>query len=253
MKEINNLKIESVITKVSTKHGKIIRRKYHTFNIRVSGQMKYHFGDKTVTVNTGEVIFLPKGSTYDYCVESVGESVCTIINLDADFGDCNPSVYPLDEIYCSEYLMHSISDSWNFGTAADRYKCLSHVYDLLSYISNYELLNYPEKKKLRLIEPAVEYLKNHIYDTGLKIDELPLMCGISGTYFREIFMMKFSTSPKNYITEKRLSRAKAIIDSGDFQTVKQLAVSVGFEDSLYFSKVFKKHYGLPPATLNKIE
>ena len=253
MKETENLKIVSVISKSSPKYGKIIKRKAHTFNIRVTGTMKYFFDDREFLVNAGETVFLPKGSTYEYRVVSEGESTCTIINLVADFGDSEPAVYPLGEIYCAEYLMNNFSDSWNFGSTAGRYKCLAHMYDLLSYISNYELLNYPERKKFKIIEPAVEYLKKHIYDTSLKIEELPSLCGISGTYFRDIFMQRFADSPKNYVTEKRLSRAKAIIDSGDFRNVRHLANSVGYEDSLYFSKVFKKHYGLPPATLNKME
>jgi len=109
-----------------------------------------------------------------------------------------------------------------------------------------------EKKRFKIIDPALAYLKTHIYDTDLKADELASLCGISNTYFRKIFALRFKTSPKNYITEKRLSRAKAIIEIGEFHTVRDLALSVGYDDPLYFGKVFKKHFGLPPATMNKL-
>ena len=77
------------------------------------------------------------------------------------------------------------------------------------------------------------------------------MCGVSDTYFRKIFIAKFGTSPKNYIIEERVLHAKSIIDSGDFTTVKELALAVGYKDALYFGKIFKKHFGMSPIEMNK--
>lgn len=60
-------------------------------------------------------------------------------------------------------------------------------------------------------------------------------------------------SPKEFVVEKRMSRAKVIIGNGEMDTIKNLALSVGYQDSLYFSKAFKKHYGVPPSVMNNIE
>ena len=121
----------------------------------------------------------------------------------------------------------------------------------MAYIDNYDNLKYMEKKKFKIIDSAITYLKNHIYDTTLKSDDLAKICDVSNTYFRKIFASRFGKSPKNYIIEKRMARAKAIIDSGEFESVKKLALSVGYDDPLYFGKVFKNHFGVPPATMNK--
>ena len=51
--------------------------------------------------------------------------------------------------------------------------------------------------------------------------------------------------------EKRVAHAKSIIDSGDFVSVKELALTVGYKDPLYFGKVFKMHYGISPTDMNK--
>ncbi|MBO7288922.1 MAG: helix-turn-helix transcriptional regulator [Clostridia bacterium] len=242
----------SAISKVSPRSGRAEKRKTYSFNIRLSGSMQYDFGEKRYTVNEGEMIFLPKGSSYTYDVVSAQDSKCTIITLDADFEEnSKPMVYPLKDVQCAGFIMNNFSDAWNFGNTADKYKCISYLYDLLAYITNYNSLKYMEKKKFEVITPALDYLKTHIYDTSLKADELALLCGISNTYFRKIFFSRFKTTPKNYITEKRLAKAKAIIDCGEFNTVRELALSVGYEDSLYFSKIFKKHFGIPPATMNK--
>ena len=83
------------------------------------------------------------------------------------------------------------------------------------------------------------------------MDELHQLCSISHTYFRKIFVSKFGVSPKNYVVTKRLSYAKSIIDSGEFSTVKELSLTVGYKDPLYFGKVSKQHYGALPVSMNR--
>ena len=83
------------------------------------------------------------------------------------------------------------------------------------------------------------------------MDELHKLCGVSNAYFRRIFIARFGMSPKKYVVGKRLSYAKSIIDSGEFSTVKELALLVGYKDPLYFGKVFKKHYGASPININQ--
>ena len=209
--------------------------------------------DKTVTVNAGEVFFVPKGSTYKYMVASEGASISLIINMDGDFGETEPAVYSLNTYHYADCLVNSFAEMWNFGSVADRYQCMAYVYDLLSFMSKMDTLKYPEKKKFTVIEPAVEYLKKHIYDTGLSIDDLHKLCGVSNTYFRKIFIMKFGMSPKNYVIDKRMVYAKSIVDSGEFQSVKQLSLTVGYSDPLYFSKAFKKHFGVSPISMKNAE
>lgn len=91
-----------------------------------------------------------------------------------------------------------------------------------------------------------------MYDCSLNIHKLHNLCDISDTYFRQIFVSKFGTTPQKYITSRRLSHAKSIIDSGDFHTISEVAASVGFSDPLYFSKVFKKMYGVSPSDLGSL-
>lgn len=246
------IKSLTAVSKISSRHGKIVNRKNYSFNIRLTGAMRYNFSDKSMVVNAGEMIFIPKGISYTYCVESHQDSATILLNIDADFKEkILPRVYPLKDVHGSEFIINYFTDLWNFGTVADRYKCIAHLYDLLSYVSNYNNLEYMEKKKFTIIDPALKYLKTHIYNSNLKADDLAALCGISNTYFREIFALRFGSSPKEYITEKRLSHAKAIIDNGEFDTVKNLAVSVGYDDPLYFGKVFKKRFGVPPSTIKK--
>lgn len=248
---IENLQVVSSLHRVSKPYGRVECRKLNTFNIRLQGAVVYDFNGKTITINEGEMIFIPKGTSYEYRTVPGKECICTTINFEGNLTDAAPQSYPLDDFYDLEYMGSHFADLWKFGSPADKYKCISMFYNLISYVSNIENSSYADKRKYYIIDPAASYLKEHIYNCSLRIEKLHTLCGVSNTYFRRIFISRFGTSPRNYIVSKRMSQAKSIIDSGDFNTVREVALSVGYSDPLYFSKVFKKTYGISPSKANK--
>ena len=248
---MENLKIISSLHQASKARSKIVSRSSHGFLLRLSGQMRYDFEDKSIVINPGEMLFVPEGKTYQYTTLSEEKSMYTSINFTANIENPEVRLYSLENFYEAEYIMSNFSELWRFGTPSDKYKCFSMFYDLVSYVSNIEHSSYSDKHKYHIIDPAVEYLKKHIYDTSLKTDRLHSLCGISDTYFRKIFIARFRTNPQNYIISKRISYAKSIIDSGDYETIKEVAYMVGYSDPLYFGKTFKKIYGVNPSEINK--
>ena len=250
LENMENLKIISSLRQHSKKTSKIEARSGHGFVIRLSGSVRYDFADNSITVNEGEMIFIPQGTSYRYTTLSEN-SLYTSINFKADIENAEVKLYSMDNFYDADYISDKFSDMWKFGTYSDKYKCMSMFYGLVSYVANIEHSSYSDKHKYHIIDPAVEYLKKHIYDSTLKTDKLHNLCGISDTYFRKIFISRFRTNPQNYIISKRISHAKSIIDSGDYETIKEVAYMVGYSDPLYFGKAFKKIYGTSPSELNK--
>jgi len=57
-------------------------------------------------------------------------------------------------------------------------------------------------------------------------------------------------SAREYILSRRLEHARHLLRSNGL-TVSQVAYEVGFRDPAYFSRVFKKQYGQPPAKWRK--
>lgn len=248
---IENLKILSSFCKYNIAGNTIKNRASHVFFLRIQGSVVYDFGNKTLIANEGELIFLPKGSTYAYRRLS-DDAMYTSINFQCDFSTPSvPRCFSLDNFYDKDFIANHFSSMWTLGTQADKYKCLSHFYNLLSYLSTIEHSDYSEKKKFKTIEPAVNYLKEHLYDCSLKTNNLHLLCGVSDTYFRQIFVSNFGITPQEYIVSKRLNHAKSIIDSRDFESISEVATSVGYNDPLYFSKAFKKMYGCSPSSVDR--
>ncbi len=248
---MENMKIKSVLHNAHKSFGRIESRISGAFSVRISGTVKYTFADREFVVNEGEMIFLPKGSTYEFEKISEGAAANTLIVIEGEPEGLSPFFCSVKDFYDIDCILYRMADMWKFGSQSQRCQCLSVVYGLLAYISNADELTYPDKKKFSVIQPAVSYLQKHIYDCELQIDTLHLLCGISHTYFRKIFVARFGTTPKNYVVSKRMSYAKNVIDSGACITVKELAQMAGYKDPLYFGKTFKKHYGVSPANMSR--
>lgn len=248
---IENIEIVSAL-RISGKrpYVEVDNRLDNAFLIRIEGSRLYEFNNKKIIAHAGDLVFVPKGSSF--VSKALSESsIYLAISFNADFTQpMHPVCYSLDDFNEAEFMGNKFADLWNLGTQADKYQCMSLFYSLLSYLISTEIDADMKNSKFKMIDPAVEYLKEHIYDSKLTTEKLHRLCGISNTYFRQIFIERFGTTPKNYILSKRISHAKAIITSGDYNTISEVALSIGYNDPLYFSKVFKKTYGLSPSEIN---
>lgn len=246
------LSIFSATREISSKNPLLLTRPQHTFLYRPQGSAQYTFEDNTTIIsNKYDLVFLPKGCKYYFSVSEAEECWCSLITFDADIPNAKPVKFSLENFAEAEYIFSRFPALWNFGSPSEKYICHSMLYSLLAHLSYIENLEYSNKKKLPLIDAAIDYLSDHIFDSALKADSLHILCGISDTYFRKIFTARFSVNPQEYIISKRMSHAKAIIDSGNFNTISDIAISVGYDDPLYFSRAFKKKYGVSPTYMAK--
>ena len=70
-------------------------------------------------------------------------------------------------------------------------------------------------------------------------------------YMRKLFKKEMGVTPREYLNSIRMYRAMAYIENGITNnysnfTVSQIAEACGFAEPLYFSRVFKKHFGVSP-------
>ena len=244
---IENLKLISCKQGTAKPYIKVDTRKTHAFIFRIGGAGVCDFNGRYIEVKVGEMIFVPQGSSYEF--KTLGNEECTYMNINftANLENTKPTLYSVDDFSETEHICSHFPTLWKFGNPSDKHKCYSMFYEILSYVSNVENSNYSYKKKFEIIEPAVNYLKENIFNCSLKTNDLHIMCGVSDTYFRKIFFAKFGMTPSEYIISKRISHAKSVIDSSMLESVGELARSVGYTDPLYFSRAFKKRYGVSPS------
>lgn len=70
------------------------------------------------------------------------------------------------------------------------------------------------------------------------------------TQLIKVFKRKYDDTPMNYIQNMRISKAMYFIRNTD-NSIAEIAERLGFSDPGYFSKVFKKYYGISPLACRK--
>lgn len=72
-------------------------------------------------------------------------------------------------------------------------------------------------------------------------------------YLRRLFKKEVGMSPLEYMTGMRMKTAERLLSTmwTNGATIAEIGRMCGFEDSLYFSRVFKKHYGCSPSRYTK--
>ncbi len=103
---------------------------------------------------------------------------------------------------------------------------------------------YIPRSPKRIAIQAMQYIRNH-YDRNIKIEDIARYLNIDRTYLHRLFSQHFQHSPKEYLTRVRLDKAQALLLSTQY-SVATIAFSVGYQDALLFSKVFRNATGLSP-------
>lgn len=94
------------------------------------------------------------------------------------------------------------------------------------------------------IEYALDYIREH-FNEEIVINDLAARLEMSPSYFSSLFKKESGQSTMQYITALRMERAKSYLTDSDL-SVAVIAKNVGYEDSQYFFRVFKKTTGMTP-------
>jgi AraC-like DNA-binding protein len=97
-----------------------------------------------------------------------------------------------------------------------------------------------------IVTKAVNYIDNNYHRHDLTVDRVAAEVSINRVSLHRYFSSELGISPKAYISNLRVEKAKSLL-SGSKYSIKSIAYSVGFSDSLYFCKAFKKNTGLSPS------
>lgn len=104
--------------------------------------------------------------------------------------------------------------------------------------------SFKSREKKTIVETITKYL-NENYTQDISLYTLSRNMYLSPVYISKIFKEIMGDSPINYLIQIRLSKARLLLKDTDF-SIKTISKMVGYDDPYYFSKLFKKYYGLSP-------
>lgn len=107
-------------------------------------------------------------------------------------------------------------------------------------------LSEPELEQLR---PAIDYMDVHFRENPT-LAVVAARANLAPNYFHRLFRRIMGVTPFEYIEGRRLETARHMLGDPGLR-VKQVAEACGYEDALYFSRVFRRRFGVPPTDLRK--
>ncbi len=97
----------------------------------------------------------------------------------------------------------------------------------------------------RILKRALDYIDANFDRDTLSLNQAAESIGVSANYLSAIFSQNMQKTFVEYMTEKRIEKAKKLLKQTD-KTSGEIAKEVGYKDSHYFSFVFKKLQGCSP-------
>ena len=102
-----------------------------------------------------------------------------------------------------------------------------------------------ESQGTSAMRKVLDYIDQNCYNESISLNEVAAAVDMSANYLSTIFSQNMQKTFVEYITGKRMERAKKLLRETD-KSSGEIAQEVGYKDPHYFSYVFKKNLGCSP-------
>lgn len=98
-----------------------------------------------------------------------------------------------------------------------------------------------------LAERIARYVDDHYAEAELNLQLAADLFHVSASHLSRMFKKELGTNFNEYLSLKRVEKAKQLLTGSRRLTVLEVARRVGFADGKYFGQVYKKYYGMTPS------
>ncbi len=228
-------------------------RPHYCMGLILSGSAVFEFDGKSITVNPGEIIFIPVTSRYrsvwtgnpDITYISMHFFMTYTSLLNSRF----LSIQKLSPTYDGEFRE-------NFQKAFDSYgkdsegqlAALGCFFSVMSKIYP-KLVFGEERRRDERIERAAFYLETN-YKENVSTQKLAELSHMSVSHFHTCFKSEYSMTPVEYKNHVKVRYAILELIKNQ-KSVEEISTDLGFESVTYFRRVFRKETGCAPTKYTK--
>ena len=130
------------------------------------------------------------------------------------------------------------------GLMAPAVQVMVTLNDISKYSSALHEVITTTKKK---VNDAVDFIDSNYSRIDMSLNLVADTIGVNASYLSNIFKKEKGCSLSKYLTQTRLEQAKKYLTEYPDKTLIEIAESIGYSDVYYFSKNFKKYYGISPS------
>lgn len=240
----------------------LMHRHYmHELYYLLGGEINYYVADKVYTVPPGSFVFVPPGVMHR--TQNMGENRERIlINFDgrilphgldammAEYSKENMISVSRTKQPIIEDILVKIENEYTLKHKNHKELLEAYVTELLILMNRYKG---SVIKKIENVDEIVvkiaEYINDH-FTEKLSLKSLSSEFGISEAYLSRRFKGITGMGINNYIQYVRIEHAKELLQNTSM-SVMSVSEKCGFEDSNYFSVVFKRIMGCSPNSYTK--
>ncbi len=204
--------------------------------------MRYDGGD--LPYEAGDIVLMPP-MIYHQNDSSTG---FTNIHLNVDFASLSLTKPALIRDDSNHFILDAFNAAfYHFGRSPANRSLLLSAYGNLIVSLILDALNTP------LRNPTVDQIIRSIIasypDENFELDQYLLSQPFNYDYIRKLFKRETGMTPHRFLSETRLQAAaeRLRFNAGSPVNISDIAHLCGFRDPLYFSKIFRKKYGLSPS------
>ena len=225
-----------------------------------SGKAHFHFGDEERIVTAGHMVlyrpkepqkyeYYGKDQTQVFWVHFTGNDVTNILR---SYGITdNKKVFYCGSSLDNQNLFRKMINELQMSK--ENYAEMLEMYLRQIFITMQRaFIGTIKKEKARVvdkIEKATVYF-NENYSQEINIDEYAEQMNVSVSWFIRNFRESTGLTPMQYILSKRIYNAEILLQDPSYN-VSEISRVVGYDNPLYFSRIFKKAKGLSPSEYRK--
>ncbi|ELC8434020.1 AraC family transcriptional regulator [Clostridium perfringens] len=220
------------------------------------GYGTFKFNGKVYNLKQGDIFILLKGMQVEY-VASIddpweyywigfsGSNANEYLNRTSITNSCVANCEENSKIPQIILNMCEISKTYN-PSRSDDILLLKELYSLLyALIEEFpKPFEYKDKELHTYIQDALNFINSN-YMHSITVQEIADYVNLSRSYLYKMFIKNLGISPQRYLINLRMYKATLLLKSTKLP-IGEVANSVGYSDSLLFSKTFSKHFSMSP-------
>lgn len=228
-------------------------RDHYLIHYIISGKGRYTVNGSVHTLTPGDAFLVYPNTEVIYQADAqdpweytwvgfTGSDAATILRA-TDFTKAHPYIHSVsngNEI--KRQLMH-IYDAR--GTEFENaLEMTGRLYTTLALFVSAATSKPPQNSANSYVQKGIEYISAN-YSYPITVEDIASYIGLSRSHLFRSFQSILGVSPKEYLTDFRIKQACYLLKHSSL-SITAIAGSIGFDNSLYFSKTFHKIKGLSP-------
>ena len=225
----------------------------------LSGKGELLVGGKRLDINPGDGFLLLPDEAHEYrnlsgdwTTDWMGFGGTAVDGMLAFAGISESGVYGISDLWRLKTLIRELYDA-SLGDSAVMYHDTSLlVYELLLALRiALEPKTRDAQPRHAKLRPVLQFIRSN-YHRPLSIDDLSGVIDVTPQYLCQIFKHSLSMRPFEYLAAFRVSKAKELLVARPSLPIAEIAVMVGFSDSNYLCRVFRKTEKMSPGVFRTL-